>query len=348
MSEQRVCLFCGIYPVELFECFDLSWEYCSNVHSTGVWEQYSIPTICEYFKKQVDFTKTPDFSEYQAFIMQTHCNAMERLYDIYHLEFGHKKIYLFQNPRDNSELGKGFYKKQLLKLITFLETISADRFESNKLKNIIAKSKKRRRLFEYIKKCISLGLFDSSIYENYLELTKSGRLTDKKEGEIERFLDEVSSVINKYEFKGWNKKTLLFVGSVIPGYEYFYALKGKGYSVIPVFNNLTPYDGQYATVKDYDDPLDELVEFYVGNVRNIRQGDNAEYYEYIKTCLEKYKVNAVVFFNIKFCTLNSFDTDNLLEFLEESNIPHLAVEDSYERYFNAGVANRINAFLETI
>jgi benzoyl-CoA reductase/2-hydroxyglutaryl-CoA dehydratase subunit BcrC/BadD/HgdB len=348
MNVSKLYLFCGAYPIELIESFDIPWEFSSNDTATGEWEIHVMPAICEYLKKQIDFARTTEYSCNYAFIMQNHCNAMERLYDIYNMVFNEKKCHLFQHPRISGSLGKQFFKTQLLKLIPFLESISGKKYDHKNLKYVIEKSKRRRHLFENIKKLIALGLFNYNIYRKYMKMIRSGGLSIQKESEIEKFLTDISLLIDKYKYQNRKGKVILIVGSVLHSYDYFNILHKKGYYIIPIFNNLTPFDGKFSNNNQFIDPLDELVEVYIDHKKNVRHSDNDEYYKYVMSCIENYRAKAIIFFNVKYCTLNSFDYDNILPLINKEKIHSLSIEDSYGKHINAGSINRINAFLETI
>ncbi len=343
---KKIGIFCGIYPVEIIESFDLLWEFVVNTEAKDLWEQDIVSYICEYCKKQIDFLSLQRASEYEAFFLQTHCDGMDRLYDVYRVH--QAKAYLFQNPRDYGDAGKKFYKIQLQNIIKYFENITGQQYSPHKLRKAIERSKSRRHVFNSIKRYISLGLFEATAYEHYLNLIISGALTEIKDTEINNFIMKIDELINKFNFKGNKKNKILVVGAIVHNYELLHILEKKECIAIPIFYNLTPYDGQFNSQKNYDDPLDELTDFYITHVRNNRSNNNIIYYEYLQSCIEKYNVNAVIFFNNKFCTINSFDTDNILPFLKDKDIPVLAIEDSFESQINAGVVNRINAFIEII
>jgi len=78
------------------------------------------------------------------------------------------------------------------------------------------------------------------------------------------------------------------------------------------------------------------------------QQDLDNRFGYLRECAKEFNVNGAILYVIRFCDTFEYDSPEVRDYLEESGIAVLHLEDGYSLSSIKGFRTRIQAFLEMI
>jgi len=256
-------------------------------------------------------------------------------------------------PREEDIL---YVVKQLREVIEILEKISGKRFDIDRLREIVEKSRKMEELWVKVK---NQSKAIPSPYDAYFDSTTMMGPLYVYRGTDEGiyFLEETFS---EFDEKIKNKIGVLpeekfrVVAEGPPPYPYFRVFRDllSSWGAVCVQSTYSTVGGlwEFGFRHEPDDPLRSIALHMIS--ANLPNRNYLQRYEQIKRYIEDWSADCLLIHGVKSCRLFSCGQGDMREyFIREVGVPTLYVESDIEdpRYFSiAQMRNRIDAFFEAL
>jgi benzoyl-CoA reductase subunit C len=266
-----------------------------------------------------------------------------------------KFSYLLQVPVLKNELCKEYFAKEILDLKCRMEKFLRRAVSDDDLKRAIRVYNENRRLLRMLYEARKEEDFPLS-GADVLKIVISSMTTPKEEHSenVKKILEGIDTLKSKREReKGVEKKVKVHVsGTELTDPEVLQIIEGCGTKIVSDdLNTGTAYF--WNEVDESKDPYDALAEHYLikgmPNLLMSRQLSRAidERIEYIRSLVEEFEANGVVFLVDRGCEVMGFAYPHLRDGLRKHNIPFVRLDLDYpfprEQY-----VTRIKAFIEMV
>lgn len=253
-----------------------------------------------------------------------------------------------------TDFDRRYIRGQLEELIAVMEHITGEKFNRDKLGEILSKSKEAIQLWV---KLLNYGKRKPSPFDGYFEaVSYMAPLTVLRGTEecVQYYREAVSEIeqriINKTSPTGEERFRLFFDGA--PPWPNF-----KEFREIFTYNGGVGVAGTYPLfvcayqegLEEVTDPLDILTELASASVINWSIGKRRKY---IKQKIEEFSIDGIVFHSVKSCrpfSLGQLDMRNY--FANECGIPSVFIDSDLidSRYFSlAQIRNRVDTFFDAL
>ena len=144
---------------------------------------------------------------------------------------------------------------------------------------------------------------------------------------IIRLFDDISNRVKHHS----SDPRILITGSIIDDVDLIKLIESCGGSVIA--DDLTSGSRYFwnDVILTDTDPLKAIAKRYIGNIPSPFMHNSDQRLEYIFDLIERYKVEAVIIYNLKFCTSHLINDLYIKKKLQENNIPVISIETDHTR-----------------
>ena len=116
-----------------------------------------------------------------------------------------------------------------------------------------------------------------------------------------------------------------FTTRFFDNYDIFQAVEDCGVHIVceDISNGLKYFEGK---IDEETDPLDAVVDYYLKRSSCATMYDTKKRYERFRNLIEKYSIDSVLYFTLKFCDSNLIDYPYFNEKLQKQKIPVIFIE----------------------
>lgn len=276
-------------------------------------------------------------------VMVNTCDARRRLYDAWKMYLKTPFIHIIDLPKTVAPESSNYFENQFFKFKDALENHFKYKISEKLLNEAICLYNKTRillsQLYELrkrkdppIKGSEALAIVMASM---------AGDRRDFNEG-LGSLLKKLNGLSN-----GPNKKNkrILITGSYFDQLGLIKMIEDLGAIVVceDLSNGIKYFEGSVEITKE---PVKALAEYYLNKAPCARMADSEKRSKDILKLVKDYKVDAVIYFALKFCDSNLIDFPYQKNKLSEAGIPVLFLEGERTMVNLGQLKTRVQAFLE--
>jgi benzoyl-CoA reductase/2-hydroxyglutaryl-CoA dehydratase subunit BcrC/BadD/HgdB len=316
-------------------------------------DAYIEPMACPFARSCFNKALKGEYDFLDGFVAPHSCDTIERIYHIWHHEKPASFNHLINVPHMMGPSSDKFYRKELDYFINCLEDWSGRKLDPGKLKEAVALYNQRRAV---LRELYELRKTNPPLVSG-TEITKvlvagMGIPAAEHIELVKRFIVEVKErPLPKAE-----KLPRIFIwGTEIDDVAFIKLVEESGAQVV-MDDLCTGTRFFWEDVPETADPLVGIAARYLcthcprSNVPQTesREKDLENRYGYIKNFIKTWKVDAAIFYIVRYCDTCELEGPDLREYLNSMKIPVLMIEDDYSTSTIGQLRTRVQAFLEMI
>lgn len=300
--------------------------------------------ICPYTLSCLEEGMQDVYNFIDGVVMVNTCDARRRLYDTWrHYVSNSKFIHLLDLPKFVSPESKDYFHRQIILFMESLQNYFGCKITEEHLKRAIELWDETRsllnRLYDLRKK--SNPSINGAQAINIVKASMTGlkELFNKKLNALLIQLEN-QEVIQKS--KGLR---ILICGSYFDQTNLIELIERLGALVVceDLSNGIKYFEGGVGIKGD---PITALSNYYLEKASCARMASSERRFNHIWKLVQEYKVDAVIYFSLKFCDTNLIDFPYQKNKLNERNIPVLFLEGERNLINLEQIKTRIQAFFE--
>lgn len=278
--------------------------------------------------------------QWAGIIFAQGCNASNRHYDVWKVHVRTPFLHWFGAPMLESEAAKKYYRVELNRLISHLESHFGVKITPEKIREAIGKSNEIKNKLNRLAALRSLK--DISNREYLAAVIKC--LTSPVD-EVSAWLDaEIQSWSARPAFPS-DKKRFLLTGSDVTYVEWMDTLDECGIRIVR--DDLSVGERFFATqIPDRGDPLDAIGDYYMNIPRPATRPNIQKRLDYLYKTLVETKVDGILSQNLKFCEPYAYDSVPVNNALKAKGYKVIHLERDFTPAADQQLANRLAAFVE--
>ena len=272
------------------------------------------------------------------------CDARRRLYDVWDYYDSSKFLHIMDFPKEINPNSKNYFKYQLKNLIRSLEQEFHCKITDDALKESIHLFNETRSLLNDLNRFRRKGIAPISCSQsiNIVKSSMTGLRTEFNK-RLSLLLEDIQKDQTIYHQK---KYRVLLSGSYFDHTNIAEIFEANGAEIVceDVSTGVKYFEGQ---VNLEGDPLDALATYYLNKATSARMADSERRFDHLWDLVEKYNIQSVVYFTLKFCDNNLLDFPFIKKKLNERGIPVLFIEADRSVENIEQIKTRVVAFLES-
>jgi len=354
-GKKVIGYFCCFVPDEIITAFDMVPYRIQGSQSEPIdqADAYIEPMACPFARSCFNLALKGSYDFLDGFVAPHSCDTIERMYHIWQHEKPASFNHLINVPHMMGPSSDKFYRKELDYFINCLEDWSGRKLDPGKLKEAVALYNQRRAV---LRELYELRKTNPPLVSG-TEITKvlvagMGIPAAEHIELVKRFIVEVKErPLPKAE-----KLPRIFIwGTEIDDVAFIKLVEESGAQVV-MDDLCTGTRFFWEDVPETADPLVGIAARYLcthcprSNVSQTesREGDLENRYGYIKNFIKTWKVDAAIFYIVRYCDTCELEGPDLREYLNSMKIPVLMIEDDYSTSTIGQLRTRVQAFLEMI
>jgi bzd-type benzoyl-CoA reductase N subunit len=354
-GKKVIGYFCCFVPDEIITAFDMVPYRIQGSQSEPIdqADAYIEPMACPFARSCFNKALKGEYDFLDGFVAPHSCDTIERIYHIWHHEKPASFNHLINVPHMMGPSSDKFYRKELDYFINCLEDWSGRKLDPGKLKEAVALYNQRRAV---LRELYELRKTNPPLVSG-TEITKAlvagmGIPAAEHIELVKRFIVEVKErPLPKAE-----KLPRIFIwGNEIDDVAFIKLVEESGAQVV-MDDLCTGTRFFWEDVPETADPLVGIAARYLcthcprSNVPQTesREKDLENRYGYIKNFIKTWKVDAAIFYIVRYCDTCELEGPDLREYLNSMKIPVLMIEDDYSTSTIGQLRTRVQAFLEMI
>ena len=335
--------FCSYTPLELIHAAGFA-PYRIIGHSNPIEEAdaHMHPNLCQYIRACLDVALDGGYDHLDGFVFVNSCDAMRRLHDVWKTKMPSKFIYIMDLPTSPSEPDQTYFKHELEKLKAALEKHAGKDISDGNIENSVDTFMTSRKLFQEVndlrteKPGTIKGSEIMTLIHTFFFMNPDEWNTDAK-----ALLERSNSVPQA------DNPRILLSGSPVHSPEIISFIEECGLNVVyeDICTGSRFFD---IEVEKSGDILLGLSKAYLYKPPCARMMELEKRMEGIKNMVEKFKVDGVLYYSLKFCDVALYDIPQVKKFLTDSDIKVLFLEGDGTLGSFGQLKTRIEAFTELL
>lgn len=296
---------------------------------------YTLSCLEEGLQGRHDFMK--------GIVLVNACDARRRLYDAWGMYIDTPFVYMIDLPKIITPESKSYFTNQL---IQFKETIEAQfrrKISKKSLEEAINLWNESRYLLHQL---YDLRKLESPPITGSEAMTIIKASTTGDKGVFNDKLYRLLRVIEKRsENSGERRGRILIAGSYFDQLSLIKLVEELGAVVVceDMSNGVKYFEGNVDTDKE---PIKAVAEYYLGKTTSARMVDSETRFEHTLELIKDYRIDAVIYFSLKFCDNNLMDFPYQKDRLDQQGIPVLFLEGERTLVNLNQIRTRLQAFFE--
>lgn len=347
--------YCTYFPQELANAMGLATVGLCSTNDEPIAEaEKDLPkNLCPLIKSSYGFGKTdkcPFFHFSDVVIGETTCDGKKKMYE---MMSDFKDVYIMELPNSQSADARELWKKEVYKVVDFLEKRFDRKLTYDDLKKAIVMTNDIRRARQDLcgvmeNEPTPVNGFDihTVLNSNFYNFNK-----EAIPGELDKLREKI---MKEYDPSKREKKPRILITGCPSGgapQKVIKALEDNGAVVVSFENCIGEKQSQYfvdESGETIDDLLDALSNRYI-NIGCSVMTPNPNRFELLSYLIDKYKVDGVVEIVLTACHTYNIESSSIQKFCnEEKNIPYIAVETDYSQADVGQLNTRLTAFIEML
>lgn len=347
--------YCTYFPQELANAMGLATVGLCSTNDEPIAEaEKDLPkNLCPLIKSSYGFGKTdkcPFFHFSDVVIGETTCDGKKKMYE---MMSDFKDVYIMELPNSQSADARELWKKEVYKVVDFLEKRFDRKLTYDDLKKAIVMTNDIRRARQDLcgvmeNEPTPVDGFDihTVLNSNFYNFNK-----EAIPGELDKLREKIMS---EYDPSKREKKPRILITGCPSGgapQKVIKALEDNG-AVVVSFENCIGEKQSQCFVDESGETIDDLLDALSNRYINIGcsvMTPNPNRYELLSYLIDKYKVDGVVEIVLTACHTYNIESSSIQKFCnEEKNIPYIAVETDYSQADVGQLNTRLTAFIEML
>lgn len=311
----------------------------------GLADSYFQSCTCEFVRNIFDRALEGRYAFLDGLVLSNTCDVVRRLYDMWSTYIKPMPIYMINNPQQlMTEGNREYYLTELRAFIDSIEALSGVAVTEPALRAAIALYNETRDL---LKAVYALREQDPPplTAEEALELCTAVSIMPKDEANplLRALLDELKTREMPERFG----PRIMVMGSVMDNPALVRMVEEEGGVVVADdLCNTTRYFWQ--NVDEAGDPLEAIYRFLNTRPMCACMHPTEARQEYLMGLVDRFQVEAVINFNVKYCHPFMHEAPLFKKALEARNIPTNVLEVGHDLSGHGQLRTRIQAFVEMV
>jgi benzoyl-CoA reductase/2-hydroxyglutaryl-CoA dehydratase subunit BcrC/BadD/HgdB len=374
-KNKVVGYFCCYVPAEIIEACGFSPVRLAGLGdgtAENEGERFIHNEACSFCKECLGLRslKRPPYDKIDYLIIPSGCDQMKRHGEKWNLEFGVQTYHLFVPATWEDSSSQNIYWQEIKWLYDELAAIAPKKHDplertANRDKDISNTLGRKEELSNGLRSPARLHHHDlKTIVRQYNEARKrfmrlSHTLSYNDSfnlahlffispvSDFIHYLDEIENNLKPKPAAEPDKIRLLLVGSPIGHGDNFIQKALEKYPEVDIV-----YDATCAGHRFFEidialsgDIVANIAAGYFSRPPCIWQRPNSQFYQYIQTIIDKYRVDGIIYKTLKFCDLWKYEAKRFADWAKK---PVIQIENTYSPAQSAQINKRIGAFIETI
>jgi benzoyl-CoA reductase subunit C len=277
---------------------------------------------------------------FSGFVVAHTCDPMWRLYDILKKKTS-KPVFFLRVPHNTGNaLSLGFFKMELSRFRTFLETHFDTKIDDSELSDSIETCNESRDLLRNSYMLNNGGQYKSSGFDR-LALVLACMWMPKSE------FNTKAKRLSPANDESHSGLRLHLTGTAVFDLDIIKMMEESG-GFVASDDLCTGSRYFWANVENTGDPILALSERYLKRIPCPSQNPLAERLEHIRYLVNKFKVQGVVTLATRFCDPILYDSVHIGNMLAKDEIPTIVIEYEDSTQEMGRIKSRIEAFIESI
>jgi len=346
---------CCFPPVELITAAGLvPFRITGSQEPITEADAYLETLMCPFVRSCFDQGVKNRYSFVDGIIWPHTCDNVEKTYDVWKRYVSHSFYHYLDVPHMADPSSFEFFSGQLEALKSSLEKFAECEISEQRLREAIAIHNQNRallrKLSEFRKQDPPFILGSEMTQIMVASMTIPA---DECNQMLREIIEEVEGRKDGPEKKAVR---LLVYGCEIDDVGFIKLVEQSGANV--VIDDLCLGTRDYwKDIATEGSPIRNLADHYLGEIKcprtflratGTRQEDLDNRFGHIRDFAKEYDVNAAILYIIQYCDTFEFDAPDVRDYLEQSGVRVLHLEDDYVMSNVGGIETRIQAFLEVI
>ena len=348
-----ICIF---PPVELISAAGLvPFRITGSLDPITEADTYLEPLMCPFVRSCFDLAIKKEFEFTSGMIWPHSCDNIQKTFDIWKHYVPSSFFHYLDVPHMTFPSSFEFFTEELNNLKAHLEEYTGGEITEEKLLESIQAHNENRTLLRELsglRRHAPPLLSGTEMMEVVRAVTCIP--VDEANDLLRRIIDQVKS--RQQGRPAERKPRLLIYGSELDHPAPIQLLEDAGADVV-VDDTCMGTKSYLTDVTTEGNLLANLAQRYLGSITcprtfrfsdGTRQQDLDDRFGYIAELAREYKVDGAILYVLMFCDTFEFDVPDVRDYLQDSGIPTLHIEDDYQLSGLGGMRTRIEAFLEMI
>ncbi|MFH1230184.1 MAG: 2-hydroxyacyl-CoA dehydratase family protein [Planctomycetota bacterium] len=340
LKENKVVgYFCCYVPAEIIEAngfMPVRLAGLGDGIAENEGEKFIHNEACSFCKECLGLRSLnrPPYDKIDYLIIPSGCDQMKRQGEKWHLDFGVQTYHLFVPATWEDSSSQNIYWQELKWLNEELSAIAPAKQD---LKTIVMQYNEARKRFIRLNYLLS--------YNDYFNLAHLFFISPISD--FLHYLDEIEKNIKPKTGAASDKIRLMLVGSPIGYGDNFIQDALEKYPDVNIVYDATCTGQRFFEIDIAlsGDIIADIATAYFTRPPCIWQRPNSQFYQYIQTIIDKYRIDGIIYKTLKFCDLWKYEAKRFADWAKR---PVIQIENTYSLAQNAQINKRIAAFLETI
>lgn len=354
ISEGRVPIgyTCSLVPEPLLSLGKFfPWRVrAHDVTATDSAEVYLSPVLCSYARSVLEKALDGSLDFLGGMVVAASCDHIRRAGQNIERLGAHPKddsyfMHFLDTPRKINETLLDWFARDMRRLAATMASKYGVDASDEALRAEIVK------LNEFNAKLMAVSELRKQVPSpitgtDFQKLMVAARVAPKDK--VAKKLDDFAKAAVKNAKKNDGKPRIMIIGSSNDDIRYTEVVESLGCVVVADRYCWGALPG-LEPIKVEGDPFMNLAEHYLEICNCPRMMERyQDRIEYAVNIAKEYKVDGVIYENMKFCELWGFETTTLIDGLRNAGIPLVRIERDYNLHGEGQLRTRVQAFLESI
>ncbi|MFQ6110176.1 MAG: 2-hydroxyacyl-CoA dehydratase subunit D [Candidatus Aminicenantales bacterium] len=336
-TPEEIIYAAGFHPFRLKQ----------NPPSIKMADAYLHSNLCPYVRSCLESGLRSEYPQLKGIVLVNSCDAMRSLYHVWRRYLSSSSfVHLMHLPRITSCSAVEFFKKEIQKLIEFLETQSGREIEESQIVEAVDVFNESRDLMQELlelKKDPCFPLTGSTVYR----IVEAGQKAPKRvfNTKLKELIEEIKK--QRSDSNPFGGPRIMISGSLLPNHQMIEIIESAGARV--VCDDLC-YGSRYfeGNVAKTDDLLMAISTHYLKKAPCARMKQTDFRLERAGRLAEAYRVDGVIYIILKFCDNHHYDFPFYREYFQARDIPVLQIEEDFLGGNTGQMRTRVEAFIEML
>lgn len=307
---------------------------------------YLIGNLCSFVQGCLESALKEEYDFLSGVIFANDTDAMKRLYDAWIRLIKTPFVHVIDIPKVSNDSSLQKYKEEIEDTISEIEGFFKIKIDAEKLRNAISLCNKTRTILSGLNgsRKNNTPLISAC---DFLRLCKFSMIYDKAEFNnlAAQFAGELKSGPKNNTTP--KPKRILLMGSFQDQASFLDMVEETGCQVVceDTCTRMRYFGG---LTEENIDPIDALAKRYLNKPPSARMADFAKRADYIKGLIDEFKIDAVIYYILKFDDPYLFEFPDMKNFIRSLGLPVLRIESEHNACASGQVKTRIQAFAETL
>jgi benzoyl-CoA reductase subunit C len=337
---------CLYVPEEIIHAADmLPYPIYGTPDPIGLADSYFQSCTCEFIRNIFDHALDGKLDFVDELVLANTCDVVRRLYDMWDTYIPSSDVYMVNNPQKLlDETNHAYYREELDRFRARMEELSDNKITDEKLQAAIDLYNETRTLLKDIymlRKADTPPLSGEEVLDIVMAVTIMPK--DQANPLLRQLLEELKGREVAERFG----PRILITGSIIDNPALIRMVEEEGGTVVADdLCNTSRYFWHQAD-KD-DDPMEALYKYLNKRPLCACMHPPEVRLEFLRELIAKFRVDAVIYFNLKYCHPFLYEAPLFQKELEAQGIPTNVLEVGHDMSGHGQLRTRIQAFIEML